>query len=114
MSGGIGRPPTLACGCDIRGCLGHGLGNAVASVAARLDIRDAGPGVGRLSHPVTLNAWRRRIVLAVDEWLSIALLLYLWRTGDRAFWPVLLCVIVGVYVIGYGTQWWAERREYRN
>jgi hypothetical protein len=61
----------------------------------------------------SMTAWRRRLVLAVDEWLSIALLLYLWRTGDRAFWWVLGLVVLGVYVIGYSTQWWAERREER-
>lgn len=59
----------------------------------------------------SMTAWRRRKVLAVDEWLSIALLLYLWKTQDPAFWPVAGLVVLMVYVVGYGTQWLAERFE---
>lgn len=55
----------------------------------------------------------RRAWIALDEWLGAALLLYLWRTHDPAFWPVLAWWALCVYGVSYPLHWLALRRERR-
>lgn len=53
---------------------------------------------------------QRRLVIALDEWLWIALALYLHRTHDPAFWWVFAAGFILIYCISYPAHWRAERR----
>lgn len=53
---------------------------------------------------------QRRLFILVDEWLGIALCLYLWKTHDVLFPYVLTMFLVAVYGISYPLHWWAERK----
>ena len=55
-----------------------------------------------------------RIILFLDEWLGIALCLYLWRTGDYVALAVVAPLFtLFVYVIGYRKYWRLERVHLR-
>jgi hypothetical protein len=49
--------------------------------------------------------------ILADEWLGVVLCLYLWKTEDRAFWPVLITWAVLVYAISYPWYWLSYRQR---
>jgi hypothetical protein len=58
-----------------------------------------------------MTKFQQRAFIALDEWLGIALLVYLHRTGDSAFWPVLVAWLFCVYIISYPSHWgWFVQR----
>lgn len=57
-----------------------------------------------------MPTWVSRIFLAIDEWLSIAWLTYLWKTQDPLFWKVLPLALLFVYGVGYPVQMWRENQ----
>jgi hypothetical protein len=69
------------------------------------------------NRPVSESHWRQvkarhqRLFILVDEWLGVALCLYLWKTDDRAFWPVLITWAVLVYAISYPWYWLSYRQR---
>ena len=61
-----------------------------------------------------MSLFTRRAFLFLDEWLGIALCLYLWRTGDYAALGIVMPLFVlFVYVIGYRSYWKLERTHHR-
>lgn len=52
-----------------------------------------------------------RLTLMVDEWLGIALCLWLWRQKDYTALAVAATgLVVFVYLVGYPMHWKLERR----
>jgi hypothetical protein len=51
-----------------------------------------------------------RIIIAVDEWLGIALCVFLHERGSSAFWPVFVAFVVLVYGFSYVPYWYRFRR----
>ncbi len=57
-----------------------------------------------------MKARHQRLFIAVDEWLGAALCLYLWKTQDQLFWPVLIIWVVMIYGISYPWYWLSHRK----
>ncbi len=54
-----------------------------------------------------------RLIILADEWLGIALLTFLWRSGDReAFWWVLSTWTILVYGVSYPLYWWGKNNDW--
>lgn len=52
-----------------------------------------------------MTRFHRRLFIFADEWLGIALLLYLHRAQDPAFWWVFAAWMVTVYGLSYVPYW---------
>jgi hypothetical protein len=58
-----------------------------------------------------MQPWQRRTFIAIDEWLWIALCLYLHRVGDPLFLHVLVAGIVLIYLVSYPLYWTAAKKD---
>lgn len=54
---------------------------------------------------------QQRAFIALDEWLGIVTLIYLWQSARELFWIVLPAWVIAVYVISYPLLWWRQRRN---
>lgn len=57
-----------------------------------------------------MRAVQQRTFIAIDEWLGIAVAIFLHETGSSLFWPFVVLWAVAVYAISYPWYWWSTRK----